>query len=137
MNTEQSAYWHTVQETMVTFHGLSRETATNRIQQFRLALVETGDPLVLEFATHEEAFYLAARLAGRKVTEPTPTQAKVYAQIMKHCTDEAVAFGPFTGIASKFHETRERILEIQNRTAKALRRKKPTTATSQKLAVAA
>lgn len=137
MNTEQSAYWHTVQETMVTFHGLSREAAMTRIQQFRLALVETGDPLVLEFATHEEAFYLATRLAGRKVSEPTTAQAKVYAQIMKRCTDEAVAFGALTDAASKFQVTRQLLQRTQNVVAKALRRKKSPTATSQKLAVAA
>lgn len=135
MNTEQSAYWHIVQETMVTFHSISRETATDRIQQFRLALLETGDPLVLEFATHEEAFYLAARLAGRKVTEPTSTQAKAYAQIMRRCTDEAVAFGALVDVADKFQETRQKLLRMQNVAAKALRRKKSLTTTSQKLAV--
>lgn len=135
MNTEQSAYWHTVQESMVTFHGLSREAAMTRIQQFRLALVETGDPFALEFATHEEAFYLAARLVGRKVFEPTSAQAKVYAHIMKRCTDEAVAFGTLDVVASKFQAARQQLQRTQNLAAKARRRKKSPTATSQKLAV--
>ncbi|MFA6546373.1 MAG: hypothetical protein WCS99_18290 [Limisphaerales bacterium] len=134
MNTEQSAYWHIVQETLETFHRLSRQAATTRIQRFRMALLETGDPVTLEYAMHEEPFYLAARLAGRKVAEPTPAQDKIYSQILKRCTEEAIAFG---ALAVRLQETKKRLSQIETKAAGVLRRKKPAEFRRQKLVVPA
>ncbi len=134
MNTEQSAYWHTVQETMVTFHGIDRDAAKAKIERYRVALLETGDVLALELATHEEPFYLATQLAGRKVVEPTASQAKVYAQIMKRCTEEAVAFGAMDEL---FQETKQRLIQIESKAKGVLRRKQSAESRRQKLAVSA
>lgn len=122
MNNGQTAYWHIVQETMTTFHALSRHAAMARIQRFRTALLSTGDSLALDFATHEEPFYLAARLAGRQVSEPTPAQEKVYGQIQKRCTEEALAFGAMDEL---FRETQQQTVKVESKAKVVLRRKQP------------
>lgn len=72
-------YWDIVKNCLISFHGFNEEEADCCIKRYFKRL--KGDQKVIDFATHEEAFYLATRLAGKPHKEPTEQEETIYRRI--------------------------------------------------------
>lgn len=74
-------YWSIIKKCLISFHGFSPEQADNSVKRYFKRL--KGDQKVIDLATHDEAFYLAARLAGKPSREPTEQENTVYQKFIQ------------------------------------------------------
>ncbi len=71
MNTADAdaKYWCVVEECLVQLHGLSREDAETRWQDYRRRLEENPLPGLADSVYHDEPLYVANDLAGRDLDD--------------------------------------------------------------------
>lgn len=71
-------YWILLEKCLVAFHGFTASNAAKIVNSYYKELKAAQ---LEEFATHEEAFYLACRLAGKVEREPTAEEVKIYRKL--------------------------------------------------------
>lgn len=75
------SYWDIVKNCLISFHGFTSEKADNSIKRYFKRL--KGNQKVIDLVTKEEAFYVAARLAGKPRKELTKQEDAIYQKFIK------------------------------------------------------
>ena len=74
-------YWDIVKNCLVGFHEFTPQKANNSIERYFKRL--KGDQKVIDLVSKEEAFYIAARLAGKPQKELTKQEDAIYQKFVK------------------------------------------------------
>jgi len=73
-------YWLLVRDCLVQLHSFYEINADSAVFNY---LAKLSDQDLIDFATHEEAFYLSCQLANKRVRELTEKEEVIYNELKK------------------------------------------------------